>query len=526
MLIDGRNVPAGSELAADLCIVGAGPAGITLGCELRGKGCDVVILESGGLQVEPDSQALAVGEISGIGHVPLETARLRAFGGASGLWGGWCRPFDEIDFEERPWVPHSGWPIKRADLDPYYAQAQKICELGPFDYDPAHWHLESVPPLPLPDPDVRTRLVQFSTPTRFGERYRAPILSADNVRLCLHSNVVQLEPSDNGQRIERLHVATLDNNRFTIRARHYVLAAGGIENARLLLVSNQKINTGIGNQHDLVGRYFADHMQLDSAGVFPLRREMPFNLYLGEDRQVMRQPRADGTAVAVMGYFTLSAELQASQKILNYSCKMPRTSLGDYYLHTQSQGITGAPLRQKLTERARTLAGSTTEALSIASRRLLGKEHVFYKLVTTQEQAPNPDSRVLLGQSKDRLGVPVARLHWAMNELDRHTLKVGVERLARAFEASGIAHVQIPLNLNAHSWPSNIGCSWHHCGMTRMHSDPRKGVVDAHCRVHGVENLFIAGSSVFTTNGHGNPTLTVIALTLRLAARLEQTMAQ
>lgn len=526
MLIDGRNLPAGSELGADLCIVGAGPAGITLACELLGQGCDIVLLESGGLEAEPQTQALSAGEIGGLGHVPLETARLRAFGGASGLWGGWCRPFDAIDFEERSWVPHSGWPIKLADLEPYYVQAQKLCELGPFDYDPAHWHLESVPPLPLPDPDIHTRLVQFSTPTRFGERYRAPIVSAGNVRLCIHSNMVQIEPSDNGQRIERLQVATLDNNRFTVKARRYVLAAGGIENARLLLASHQKLNTGIGNQHDLVGRYFIDHMQLDSAGVFPLRRDVPFDLYLGEDRQVMRQPRSAGPAVAVMGYFTLSAELQAAQRILNYSCKMPRTSLGDYYLHTQSQRISTAPLQQRLAERARTLAGSIPEAMSIASGRLLGREHRFYKLVTTQEQAPNPDSRVLLGQGKDRLGVPVARLHWAMNELDRRTAQLGIERLACAFEASGLAHIQIPVDLEAPCWPSNLGSSWHHCGMTRMHSDPKKGVVDAHCRVHGVENLYIAGSSVFTTNGHGNPTLTVIALTLRLADRLKQVLRQ
>jgi len=155
-----------------------------------------------------------------------------------------------------------------------------------------------------------------------------------------------------------------------------------------------------------------------------------------------------------------------------------------------------------------------------------GKEHIFYKLVTTQEQAPNPASRVMLGRSKDRLGIPVARLHWDMTDLDRHTLKVAIERLTRAFNASGVARIHVPINLDNDSWPSNIGCSWHHCGMTRMHSDPRQGVVDANSRVHGIHNLYVAGSSVFTTNGHGNPTLTVIALTLRLADRLRQVVAE
>ena len=525
MLIDGRNVANGSELSTGVCIVGAGPAGISLGCAFSGKGFDVTILESGGLQAEPETQALAVGEIGGIGYVPLESARLRAFGGATGLWGGWCRPFDEIDFEERPWVPHSGWPIKKVDLDPYYLQAQNLCELGPFDYDPANWDLNATPPLPLRDADVRTRLVQFSKPTRFGVRYRSPILGSPNVRLLIHSNVVQIEPYENSQ-IKQLHVATLEGNRFTIKAKIYVLAAGGIENARLLLASNQVINTGIGNTHDVVGRYYADHMQLDTAAVFPMRQDVPFNLYLGEDRSTMRRPRVEGgTPVAVMGYLTLSAELQKSAQILNYSCKIPRTSLGDYYLHTQSQRITGAPIRRKMAERLRTLMDSASDAMSISYRRVFGKEHTFYKIVTTQEQAPNPSSRVMLGRTKDRLGVPVARLQWELTDLDRHTLKVAVARLRSAFDASGVARLNVPIDLDDPLWPSNIGCSWHHCGMTRMHDDPKRGVVDANSCVHGIHNLYMAGSSVFTTNGHGNPTLTVVALTLRLADRITQVMA-
>lgn len=525
MLIDGRNVANGSEFSTGVCIVGAGPAGISLGCAFSGRGFEVTILESGGLQAEPETQALAAGEIGGIGYVPLESARLRAFGGATGLWGGWCRPFDEIDFEERSWVPHSGWPIKKADLDEYYLQAQQLCELGPFDYDPANWELRNTPPLPLPDTDIRTRLVQFSKPTRFGVRYRTPILGSPNVRLMIHSNVVQIEPFENSQ-IKRLHVATLEGNRFTVKARLYVLAAGGIENARLLLASNQVVSAGVGNQHDVVGRYYADHMQLDTAAVFPLRKDVPFNLYLGEDRSTMRQPRAPGgNPVAVMGYLTLSPELQKQEQILNYSCKIPRTSLGDYYLHTQSQCITTARLHRKLAERVRTLLDSASDAMSIGCRRMFGREHTFYKIVTTQEQAPNPSSRVLLGSSKDCLGVPVARLHWELTDLDRHTLKVAVARLRRAFNASGVARLNVPIDLDDAQWPSNIGCSWHHCGMTRMHCDPKRGVVDADSRVHGIHNLFIAGSSVFTTNGHGNPTLTVVALTLRLADRIKQEMA-
>jgi choline dehydrogenase-like flavoprotein len=160
--------------------------------------------------------------------------------------------------------------------------------------------------------------------------------------------------------------------------------------------------------------------------------------------------------------------------------------------------------------------------VSIAGDRATGKQRTFYKLATTQEQAPNPASRVLLGQQRDALGVRVARLQWELMDLDRHTIKVAVARLVQAFGTPGIARLQVPIDLDATEWPSNLGCSWHHCGTTRMHADPKQGVVDADCKVHGVQNLYVAGSSVFTTNGHGNPTLTIVALSLRLADRLRK----
>jgi choline dehydrogenase-like flavoprotein len=522
MLIDGRSVPAGTELATDLCIVGAGAAGITLGLALAGQGFRVLLLESGGFDPDVESQALAAGEIAGIGYVPLQTARIRCFGGSTGHWQGWCRPFDNQDFAQRAWVAHSGWPITLADVQPYYPRAQEICELGGFYYDPKDWDLTAAPPLPLAGDDLRTRILQFSTPTRFGVRHRTAILAAANISLCLYSNVVRMDPTANGGQVERLQVATLSGNRFTVRAKSYVLAAGGIDNARLLLASDQVINTGIGNAHDLVGRYFADHIQLDTAGIFPLRDDVSFALYL-EDRKTKRRVlKAADAAAAVMGYMTLSENAQRTHRTLNYSCKILNTYLSDYYLHSRSQEIIEASALEQIADKLRTIMSSVTEAVTIAGKRAAGKKQTFYKLVTTQEQAPNPLSRVTLGHKRDALGVRQPRLQWQLTDLDRHTLKVAVQRLVQAFSVPGIARLQVPLDLDEKEWPSNLGCSWHHCCTTRMHADPKQGVVDADCRVHGMRNLFVAGSSVFTTSGHGNPTLTIVALSLRLADRLRK----
>lgn len=522
MLMDGRSVPPGTELVADLCIVGAGAAGITLGLALAGQGIDVLLLESGGLDPDMDSQALAAGEVGGIGYVPLQSARIRCFGGSTGHWQGWCRPFNAIDFEHRPWVPHSGWPISLRDLQPYYPRAQEICELGSFDYDPKDWNLTDVPLLPLAGKDVDTRLIQFSKPTRFGVRYRTPILAAPNIRLCLYSNLVRMEASNNGGEIRQLQMATLSGNRFKVKAKAYVLAAGGIDNARLMLASNQVVNTGIGNGNDLVGRYFADHIQLDTAGVFPLREDVSFNLYMENrtPRRELLQPNTTGAAI--MGYLALSESVQRSARTLNYSCKIQDTYLSDYYLHSRSQDITESSKVEQMADKVRTIMNSVGDAVTIAGERVVGRKPKFYKLATTQEQAPNPASRVMLGEKVDALGMRVAKLQWQLTDLDRHTIKVAVQRLVQAFGAPGIARLQVPVDLDAKEWPSNIGCSWHHCGTTRMHADPRQGVVDADCKVHGMRNLYIAGSSVFTTNGNGNPTLTIVALTLRLAEHLRK----
>ena len=531
MHFDGRAVPGDTELTADLCIIGAGAAGISIALELAGSPISVLLLESGGFDPDPQTQALAKGEVVGLPTFPLEVSRLRFFGGTTGHWGGFCRGFDPIDFEARPWVPHSGWPITHAEVVQHYDRAHELCQVGPADYEPDQWDLTETPPLPLGGKNVRTRLVQFSPPTRFGVRYRDAVVKAPNISLYLNSNVTSIRPDANGKRIARLDVATLSGNRFTVKARNYVLAVGGIENPRLLLASNQVMQRGVGNDTDLVGRYFSDHINLDTAAIIPLSKKFNFKLYARDNRRVARRPlRNGGRLASLMGLLDLDPSVQRGQRTLNYSAEVQPTYFSDHFMHSERYEI---PVQSDTGEKSRFREVKETLStiyrnLSDAASATFGGESVpdsYYELMSTQEQAPNPSSRVTLGAHKDALGMPMARLEWRLTDLDRHTVKVAVQQIAQALGAGQVGRLRVSVDLDAAQWPLFMQSSWHHCCTTRMSADPRMGVVDGDLRVHGLANLYIAGSSVFATNSSSNPTVTIIALSIRLARHLKQIMS-
>ncbi|HVY81661.1 MAG TPA: GMC family oxidoreductase [Steroidobacteraceae bacterium] len=520
MIIDGRSIPARTQLAADLCIVGAGAAGITLALALADADLSIMVLESGGLTPEPDTQDMARGRNVGLDYVPLESARLRCLGGSTMHWGGWCRPFEPIDFERRPWVPHSGWPIDFSAVEPYYPRAQELCQLGAFDYDPAAWDLPKGALLPLPADRLHSRLIQFSPPTRFGVRYRDALERAPKTTVYLHSNVTQILPAQNGATITGLRVATLTGNSFTVSAKRYVLACGGLENPRILLASNEVIASGIGNAHDLVGRFFADHIQLDTAAIFPDDESLRLDFYQPASRDVSRRSRKPGGRSAnMMAYLTLDRRVQESRRTLNYSANLLETTWSDYLTAAETANVVERSVWEEVGRSLRSLWANLDDAIA-ATFHSGGKPAPIYKIVTTQEQAPNPDSRVRLAPERDALGMPRIQLEWRLTDLDRHSIEVAIDELTRAFGGGRIAKLHSPIDLGKHGWPTHVPISWHHCGTTRMSTHPEDGVVNADGRVHGIDNLYIAGSSIFPTNGHGNPTLTLVALTLRLADHL------
>lgn len=483
MFLDARGVADGSELDADVCVVGAGPAGITIARELDGTDLRVVVLESGGFAVDGATQDLARGEIAGHAYPPLESSRLRVFGGTTAHWNGWCRPLDAVDFEARPSVPGSGWPIGLRDLEPYYRRAQTLCELGPFEYGGAHWaRARGARPLGLGDGPFETTVFQFSPPTRFGEAYRAPLAASRNVRVLLNANATAIVAGEGGRQVERVRFATLSGRRLTVRARRFVLACGGIENARLLLASRTAPGTP-------VGRYFAEHPHSPVA-LAVLPANVPELYLVALDAGAARVRAALAT--------TSGGPLRASMTL---------------------EPVAADPYIDHDDERERGLAAFGDDLASVTGS-LEGSRFAVYALYLRTEQAPNPSSRVTLADDRDALGMRRARLEWRLGELDRESAARTVALLGRTLGRLGIGRVYSRPAADDGFWDSVAG-GFHHMGTTRMGTDRRTSVVGGDCRVHGVANLYVAGSSTFATTGYANPTLTIVALALRLADALK-----
>ncbi len=509
MFVDARTVPDGSRVEADVCIIGAGAAGITVARALRAGPWRVALLESGGFSPDAVTQSLSAGSAPDQPYFPLDESRTRCFGGTTHQWTGECRPLEALDFEERDWVPGSGWPFRFVDLLPFYQRAQSLCELGPFTYDAADWPGMSARLLALDDERVLTRTLHYSPPTRFGRTYRAEIGRAGTVVAYLGANVVQLETPAPPTRVTGVRVATLSGSAFRVAARLVVLAAGGIENARLLLMSNEVQAAGLGNDHDVVGRYFMEHLYLDRAATIEAPQGRIDELYTFGHRVARRRVR---------GILALAPQIQRRERLTNVCAVVdedpPRFA-------PPSWGSLLDALRDgRVIERARTFVRNSTERRARGARRDRSTDLHLVKHV--MEQAPNPESRVVLGPDTDRLGCPRVILRWRLGALDKHTAHRAHEILAEELERNGIGRFASTIGRESDPWPSTLRGGRHHMGTTRMHPDPRHGVVDADGRVHGMANLYVAGSSVFPTSGTANPTLTIVALALRLADHLRR----
>lgn len=505
MYVDASLLPDSSDISADLAIIGAGAAGITLAREMRGRRTRVCLIEAGGRTYDTDTQALYDGENTGIAY-PLSGSRMRMFGGSTNHWGGYCRALDPIDLTARDWVPNSGWPIGFDELLTYYPKACEIVEVGPARFgDHDYWEARSGTALPdMPSGRMDLTFVQFSPPTHFGERYGDTLDAAANIEILLNANVTEIVASEDARAVERIDIATLNGLRHRVRADTVVLATGGLENPRLLLLSDSVMPQGLGNRHDLVGRYFMEHPHLSGFGeivVGDIDRLPPI---------YHRRTVVDGHNVSAA--FIPSERHLRERRLYNATFMVGaggKTTADAAGWHPNATGH-----RDVLRATARLIEGGRPVA---ANDDVVG---TWLGIGCACEQAPNPDSRVSLGSERDALGLRRLRLAWRLTEKDRHSLVAHVRNLAMEFAAMGLGRMRIDID-DPGSWPDVVAGGSHHMGTTRMHDDPRQGVVDRNCRVHGLDNLYVAGGSVFPTGGAANPTLTIVALTLRLAEHLK-----
>ncbi len=570
MIIDSRLLPDKAVIDTDVCIIGAGIAGITVAREFIGRPFRVCLLESGGLKPDKTGQSLLWGENIGHPYFPLDTARSCGFGGSSNRWsigigdnrlGVRLRSLDGIDFEEREWVPYSGWPFRKAELDPYYERAHALCRIGPYSYEAKDWEQrDRTPSFPFQNDRIRTTIFQFASRDLFTTDFRDEIAQSGNITVYLNATAMELKTGQNPQGVTGLKAATSSEKTFSVSARQYILALGAIETPRLLLLSSSGRRNGLGNEHDLVGRFFMEHPHLVSGTFIPSTPRIVTALGLYKIHRA--------GSVPVMGKLTIGEEVLRKEKMLNYCVSLhvkgvngrrtiaPSWDVVSWPL-LSARGLETVPLAPEAgsghgtTEtgleslralKASFLQGHIPENLgrhmknmaadmddiALAVTRKAGRgvkriantfkrpsEVIVLELDHMSEQAPNPDSRVTLSDECDILGRRRVKLDWRMTALDIRTLIRAQEILGEEFCRAGLGRLEI--ELRGEKPPAHLEGGWHHMGTTRMHNNPEMGVVDADCRVHGTHNLFVAGPSVFPTGGYANPVLTIIALSLRLA---------
>ncbi|TAG95426.1 MAG: GMC family oxidoreductase [Oscillatoriales cyanobacterium] len=519
--IDARTLDNNTLIQGDLCIIGAGAAGISIACELLGTPYKVILLESGGFEYDDETQSLYEGKNIGLPYFALNQSRLRFFGGTTNHWTGMCAPLDPIDFEKRGWIPYSGWPISWSDLEPYYPRAQKVCQLGPYRYDMEFWEQQEpdLKKLPLDSSKMAYKIFQYSPPTRFGQVYRESLLKANNIVLWTYANVTAIETTVDAARVKGLRIKCLTGKEHQVQARYYVLACGALENARLLLVSNEIEGDGLGNRHDLVGRFFMEHIHIGSARLL-VSTSLPLQ-YVAE--------RGKQEKV----HLTISEEWQRKHKLLNcafdlYPVDLFSSADFDYLQHQVSAEDIKLYLAalQNLKQSFAVDKRDPLPFLETSPTENKRELMVFSAL----EQIPNPASRVTLERDKDRLGMPKLQLDWRLTDLERQTIEQATQIMGYEMGRTGLGRLQILdwLTEKTDFWPQFpqvLRGGYHQMGTTRMSDNPKTGVVDSNCQVFGVSNLYIAGSSVYPTAGTANPTLTLVALAIRLADHLKRLLS-
>jgi choline dehydrogenase-like flavoprotein len=517
MLIDFREYDSTDPIECDICIVGGGAAGVTIARTLAGSSLSVVLLESGGLDPDFDTQMLA--NYKNVGDYLIEMCRLRFLGGTTNHWRGASAPFSALDMSVRSWVPDSGWPIGRQDLEPYYRASHELLELGNYEYG-----------YPLPSneawrfPDYENGLVnrlyrRRLTPINFGTDFREELDSAANVRLLYNAIVVNINANANADSIETVSIRTHEGKTNQVRAKRFVLAVGAMETPRMLLLSNDVQQEGLGNGNDMVGRYFMMHPHANIGTVAYDSSEFAAHLTRGQEENV--------DLISIVGFSELA---QAQKEVLSASVQtvlLPDPDSG----RAAAKRIAGdlkkldwpddfgeelMRVLMDLDDIAADAFGSSSSADSSGSARLW----------VQSEQSPNPDSRVMLDTKTDALGMRKTVVDCRLHEIDHKTIRMLGEIYGSETARLGLGRVKLEdwVIADSMSWPANLSGGCHHLGSARMSADPAKGVVDVNCQVHGINNLHIASSAVFPAGSDVNPTMTIVALSLRLTNYLQQVL--
>lgn len=549
----------------DVCIIGAGPAGMATANEFLNTDLKVALLESGGKKYIHPIQLLSEGLLSGHLFEPQESTHLRQIGGTANNWilqmtdeqyGYRYTPLDEVDFETRDYIPHSGWPISKKDLDPYYARAHATCGVGTYDYTAQYWARGKFQPIKLNEDKVYNSVFTFGPTKKFTDEIPEKITNSRNLTLYYHATVVELLCDQSSDVVTTAVVRMFDGKEIYFKAKQFIITSNALQTPRLLLNSTKTHKNGIGNQNDNVGRYYMDHNLVACGHFYPhdpkFINEMGFYDMQG----------VDGTTV--LGRLNLNPEFMTANWLRNIavmffptewnqvdldamnslnSIKLPNfhkktalrypIELGKHLIRLISKPKALWIHFHNIFQGRNRLIRAVYEYLRFGVPIFLGLgrggwsrmannegKYNKFELLGIVEQSPNPENRLTLLDEKDALGCPKTKVHYICSDEDILSVTKAQSVFGEVLEESGLGRYEPP-KISAEVMKTITGLH-HMMGTTRMSDDPKTGVVDRDCCVHGMKNLFIAGSAVFPTGGYGNPTLTNLALSIRVADKVKK----
>lgn len=520
MVIDIDKLDNKLLINSDICIMGGGVAGITLANELKKHHTNIVIIESGDEVINPDTQNLYSGNVVNKLYPDPEYSRLRMLGGSSNHWENNTSPLDKIDFEKRDWVDNSGWPIELSDLESYYLKAGDYCGTKSDGYDTKTWASRlKQEVLGNSQNIIETGIAKVSIPpVRFYSSYGDDLSEAKNVRIYKNSNVVDIEYDSSKEKIEKIYFETMPGKRYTVASKVFIMCFGGLENARMLLHFNKNNADKIGNHYDNVGRYFMDHPVVRAGQLFPNDIER-FSLYSGNNLKDR----------IVLGYFKLSEKTLNKNKINNI--RIPLVPNTEYIMsdgisssHILSDALSKGEFPDDFSSHITNILKDIDMIAEGISRKKFNKvlfdksDQIYgYQLPIMLEQTPDRNNRVMLGNSQDKYGINKILIDWKLKENDKENLWKALEIVAQQFGAESLGRIRLLKERSSRIWGDQLGFGHHHMGTTRMSSHYKNGIVDKNHLVFSTKNLFMGGSSVFPTGGHVPPTLTIVAMSIRLA---------